>query len=102
MGLYEALYIRKCRIPVCWIELSGSKLLGLDLIKETKEKINLIRGRLKVAFDRQKSYTDIKGKDIEYTVGEKVFLKVLKRYSDFLFKKIYDSILTRGEGKILF
>ena len=32
---------------------------------------------LKVAIDRQKSYVDMKRKDIQYEVGEKVFLKVL-------------------------
>ena len=31
---------------------------------------------LKVAADRQKSYTDLKRKDIQYEISEKVFLKV--------------------------
>ena len=34
----------------------------------------MIRERLKVAVDRQKSY-DLKRKDIQYKIGEKVFLK---------------------------
>ena len=36
----------------------------------------MIRERLKVATDRQKSYVDMKRKDIRYEIGEKVFLKV--------------------------
>ena len=36
----------------------------------------IIRQRLKAASDRQKSYADLKRKDIEYEVGDKVFLKV--------------------------
>ena len=36
----------------------------------------MIRERLKVATDRQKSYANMKRKDIRYEVGEKVFLKV--------------------------
>ena len=32
MAPYEALYIRKCRTPLCWIELSEKKIIGLDLI----------------------------------------------------------------------
>ena len=36
----------------------------------------MIRERLKVATDRQKSYADMKRKDIRYEIGEKVFLKV--------------------------
>ena len=31
---------------------------------------------MKAAFDRQKSYADLKCKDIEFQIGDKVFLKV--------------------------
>ena len=76
MAPYEALYGRKCRTPLCWTELSERKVIGPDLIRETEEKVKIIREKLKVATDRQKSYTDMKRKDIRYEVGEKVFLKV--------------------------
>ena len=76
MAPYEALYGRKCRTPLCWTELSERKVIGPDLIRETEEKVKMIREKLKVATDRQKSYTDMKRKDIRYEVGEKVFLKV--------------------------
>ena len=76
MAPYEALYGRKCRTPLCWTELSERKVIGPDLIRETEEKVKIIREKLKVATDRQKSYTDMKKKDIRYEVGEKVFLKV--------------------------
>ena len=36
----------------------------------------MIRERLKVATDRQKSYADMKRKDTRYEIDEKVFLKV--------------------------
>ncbi len=36
----------------------------------------MIKDRLKTASDHQKSYIDLKRRDIEYVVGEKVFLKV--------------------------
>ena len=38
--------------------------------------MKIIREILKVATDRQKSYADMKRKDIRYEIGEKVFLKV--------------------------
>ena len=60
MTPYEALYGRKCRTPVCCTELSEKKIIDLDLIQETKEKVKIIRERLKVATDTQKSYTDSK------------------------------------------
>ena len=64
MTPYEAFYGRKCRTPLCWIELSEKKLIDLDLMKETEEKVKMIRERLKIVVDRQKSYADLKRKDI--------------------------------------
>ena len=37
----------------------------------------MIRERLKVATDRQKSYADMRRNDIRYEINKKVFLKVL-------------------------
>ena len=51
-------------------------MISPGLIQETKEKVKMIRERLKVAIDTHKSYADMKRKDIRYEVGEKVFLKV--------------------------
>ena len=62
MAPYVALYGRKCRTPLCWTELSEKKVVGPDLIQETKEKVKMIRERLKVATNRQKSYADMKKK----------------------------------------
>ena len=51
-------------------------MIGLDIIKDTEEKVQVIWQRLKVASDRHKSYADLKRKNNEYEVGDKVFLKV--------------------------
>ena len=61
---------------MCWTELSEKKIIGPDLIQEIKEKVKMIRERLKVATNRQKSYANMRRKDIRYEIGEKVFLKV--------------------------
>ena len=61
---YEALYGRKCRTPLCLMELRKKKVIGLDLIQDIEEKVKMIRERLRVATDRHKSYADMKGKDI--------------------------------------
>ena len=51
-------------------------MIGPDIVKDMEEKVQVIRKRLKAASDRQKSYADLKRKDIAYEVGDKVFLKV--------------------------
>ena len=52
------------------------KIIGPDLVKDTEEKVQIIQHKLKAVSDRQRSYSNLKRKDIEYEVGDKVFLKV--------------------------
>ncbi|GKB98168.1 putative reverse transcriptase domain-containing protein [Tanacetum coccineum] len=73
---FEALYGRKCRSAVCWIEVGEAQILGPELIQETTEKIIQIKQRMQAAHDRQKSYADLKRKPIEFQVEDKVMLKV--------------------------
>ena len=76
MAPYE-LYMGENVEHRCWTKLSEKKVIGSDLIQETEEKVKMIRERLKVANDRQKSYADMKRKDIRYEIGKKIiFLKV--------------------------
>lgn len=74
MAPYEALYGRKCRTPLYWSELGEKKLFGTEFVRETEEKVIVIRECLKIASDRQKSYANLKRKVIEFQIGDKVFL----------------------------
>ena len=49
---------------------------GLDSVFEAMEKAKLIRKRLKTAQSRQKSYTDVRRRDLEFEVGDLVYLKI--------------------------
>nr|GEY86247.1 putative reverse transcriptase domain-containing protein [Tanacetum cinerariifolium] len=73
---YEALYGQKCRSPVRWAEVGEAQLTGPELIQETTEKIVLIKQRIQVTQDRQKSYADLKWKPMKFEVGDRVMLKV--------------------------
>lgn len=63
---YEALYGRLCRTPVCWGEVGERKLVGLEIVQITTEKMEMIKANLKTAQDRQKSYADNRRRDIEF------------------------------------
>ena len=52
MAPYEALYQRPCRSPLCWTEVGESFITGPDLIRDTSEKVSLIRQRLLTAQSR--------------------------------------------------
>ena len=79
MAPYEALYGRPCRSPLCWTEVGESSITGLDLIRDTSEKVSLIRQRLLTAQSRQKSYADVRRRPLEFEVGDHVFLKVMPK-----------------------
>ncbi|GKC19606.1 hypothetical protein Tco_1021756 [Tanacetum coccineum] len=55
---FEALYGRKCRSLIMWVEVGEGQLIGPELVQETTEKILQIKDRLKAACDCQKSYAD--------------------------------------------
>nr|GEX25499.1 putative reverse transcriptase domain-containing protein [Tanacetum cinerariifolium] len=76
---FKALYGRKCRTPIAWTEVREGKLLRPEIVQETTDKIVQIKERLKVARDRQKSYADKRQKPLEFSVGDKVLLKVSPR-----------------------
>ncbi|XP_071909748.1 uncharacterized protein [Coffea arabica] len=93
MAPYEALYGRKCRSPIYWDEVVEKRILDPTIIpwmEEAQEKIKLIRQRLQTAQSRQKSYADNRRKDLEFEVGDQVFLKITPLRS-----------VTAGRGKKL-
>ncbi|GKB52060.1 putative reverse transcriptase domain-containing protein [Tanacetum coccineum] len=75
-ALFEAMYSRKFRSPVCCAEVGDAQLTGPETIHETTEKIIQIKKCMQAARDRQKSYADRRRKPLEFQVGDKVMLKI--------------------------
>ena len=76
MAPYEALHGRKCRSPICWDKEGLEILKGPEIVQAMVDKVNVVKSKLKIAQDRQKSYFDQHRREMEYQVGEKVFLRV--------------------------
>ena len=87
MAPYEALYRSPCRSPICWTEVGKSSITGPNLIRDTSEKVSLIRQRLLMAQSRQKSYADVRRRPLEFEVGDHVFLKVMPKRGVVRFSK---------------
>ncbi|GKE00652.1 putative reverse transcriptase domain-containing protein [Tanacetum coccineum] len=73
---FGALYRRKCRFLVCWIENGDVQLTGPEMIHETTKMIVQIKNPLLATRSRQESYADVRRKPLEFKVGNKVMLKV--------------------------
>ena len=76
MAPFEALYGRKCRTLVCWDEVGERRLVGPELVQITSEKVKVVRDNLKIARDRQRSYVDNRRRDLQFEIGDWVFLKI--------------------------
>ena len=76
MPPFEVLYGRKCRSPICWEKVGDRRIFGPDIIQEVTDKIKLIKKRMKVGQNRQKTYADNRRRLLKFEVGDKVFLKV--------------------------
>ncbi|XP_038877897.1 uncharacterized protein LOC120070114 [Benincasa hispida] len=72
---FEALYGKSCKSPVCQGEVGERKLLGPELVQTTNEALQKIRACMQQSQSRQKSYADVRHKDLEFEIGLKVFLK---------------------------
>jgi hypothetical protein len=71
---FEALYGRKCRIPLYWDQNGERQFFGPE--QEAEEQVRIIRGNLRVAQTRQKSYDDNRRRPPEFEEWDYVYLKV--------------------------
>ena len=53
----EVLYGRPCRSSIFWKEVGKGSITGLDLIRDTSEKVGLIQKHLLMTQSRKKSTT---------------------------------------------
>jgi RNA recognition motif-containing protein len=76
MAPFDALYGRKCRIPLFWNQTGETQVFGPDVLHNAEKQVRMIRDNLRVAQSRQKSYADIRRRELSFKVGDYVYLKV--------------------------
>ena len=74
MAPYEALYGHRCISPLCWDVAGERSLVGPDWVQQNHDKVREIRQNLLTAHSHQKSYVDVRQRELEFSVGE-VLLK---------------------------
>lgn len=70
MAPFKALYGCRCRSPIGWFEVCVAALIASDSIMEYMEKVQLIRKRLKTAKSHQKTYANVRRRDLKFDVGK--------------------------------
>ncbi|XP_070050469.1 uncharacterized protein [Nicotiana tomentosiformis] len=99
MAQYKALYRRRYRSPFGWFEVGEIEIYGPDLIHQAIEKVKVIQEQMRMAQSRQKSYFDIRRRDLEFEVGDWVFLRIspIKGVMHFA-KKAFVKVLWRNKN----
>jgi len=49
MKPYEALYSRKCRIPLYWYQDGEAVFVGLELLEQTTDKVTMVSDRMQAS-----------------------------------------------------
>ncbi|GJR70749.1 putative reverse transcriptase domain-containing protein [Tanacetum coccineum] len=65
-ALFEALYGRKCRSPICWAEVGDSQLTGPEIIHETTERIVQIKSHIQAAQIVKRAYANVRRKKPDF------------------------------------
>lgn len=76
MNNFQALYGRTYCSPSCLLESGDRALLGLDMVRDTTERVEEIKKRMKEAWDRQKSCVDDKRRHVEFGIGDIMYIKI--------------------------
>jgi hypothetical protein len=88
MAPFKALYGRKCRTPLNWVEPGERRYYGIDFMKEAEKQVRIIQQHMAAAQAQQKSYADKRRRPIEFEVGDHVYLKVSPmKYKDLVLKE---------------
>ncbi|WVZ58135.1 hypothetical protein U9M48_008438 [Paspalum notatum var. saurae] len=73
---FDALYGRRCKTLLFWNQTGKKQVFGPDLISDAEQQIKMVRENLRVAQSKQKSYADVRRRDLTLKVDDFVYLKV--------------------------
>ncbi|CAN6454199.1 unnamed protein product [Victoria cruziana] len=87
MAPFEALYMRPCRAPGYWYDITDARFEDPLVLHHYEDQVHMIRDRLQTAQHRQKCYADRKRHALEFEVGDFIFLKISPTKGIFRFGK---------------
>lgn len=73
---YEDIYGRQCLSLIVLFEVGESRFIGPYLVHQDIEKVKVIQEKLNTMQSRQRSYNDVRRRDLEFTVDDWVYLKL--------------------------
>ncbi|KAH0633253.1 hypothetical protein KY284_036039 [Solanum tuberosum] len=75
-SIWEVVRLHGVPVSIISDRVGKAGLIGPDLVDQAMEKVKVIQERLKTAQSRQKTYTDVRRRELEFEVDDWVYLKV--------------------------
>ncbi|WVZ84666.1 hypothetical protein U9M48_031671 [Paspalum notatum var. saurae] len=69
---FEALYGKRCRTPLFW----NQTVFGPDIIQDAEQQLQIVQENLRVVQSRQRSYADVRRRDLSFKEDDHVYLKI--------------------------
>ncbi|WVZ97364.1 hypothetical protein U9M48_042910 [Paspalum notatum var. saurae] len=73
---FEALYGKRCRTPLFWNQTGEKQVFGHDIIRDLEQQLRIVRENLRVARSSERSYADVRRRDLSFKVDVHLYLKV--------------------------
>ncbi|WVZ90112.1 LOW QUALITY PROTEIN: hypothetical protein U9M48_036442 [Paspalum notatum var. saurae] len=73
---FEALYGKRYRTPLFWNQTSEKQVFRPNIIQDAEQQLRIVQENLRVAQSRQRSYADVRRRDLSFKVDDHVYLKV--------------------------
>ncbi|WVZ63494.1 hypothetical protein U9M48_013121 [Paspalum notatum var. saurae] len=73
---FEALYDKRCRTPLLWNQTGEKQVFGPDIIQDAEQQLRIVVENLRVAQSKQRSYADVRRRDLTFKVDDHVYFKV--------------------------
>jgi len=81
MSPFEVMYEQNCNTSISWSDLVSRVLIGLDILTNMEQEMQVIKKNLKASQGREKSYADINTLFKELQVGKLVYLCIKPKKS---------------------
>ncbi|WVZ64378.1 hypothetical protein U9M48_013901 [Paspalum notatum var. saurae] len=73
---FEVLYGKRCRTPLSWNQTGEKQVVGPDIIQDAEQQLRIVEENLRVVQSRQRSYADVRRRDLSFKVDDHAYLKV--------------------------
>ncbi|WVZ89836.1 LOW QUALITY PROTEIN: hypothetical protein U9M48_036190 [Paspalum notatum var. saurae] len=83
---FEALYSKRCKTPLFWNQTGEKQVFGPDIIQDAEQQLRIVQESLRVAQSRQRSYADVRRRDLSFKRQDISPFKILEKKCEVAYR----------------